>query len=126
MLPRALITTGTVFVHRSSHNLFISLFRTWYFSTFSNIFSAILLAAGTAISAITASFRYSNINYYSLFLFLMNYYNIWSSCLNDVIIIYIDTPQTFHGLLLKPMFPTQTPMYFLCHVIVTAFVLVLG
>ena len=51
-LPRAPITTGTISAFLNFHNLLISLFSSWYFSTFSFSFSSILTSAGTAISII--------------------------------------------------------------------------
>ena len=51
-LPRAPITTGTISTFLNFHNLLISLFKSWYFSTFSFSFSSTLTSAGTAISII--------------------------------------------------------------------------
>ena len=51
-LPRAPITTETISTFLNFHNLLISLFKSWYFSTFSFSFSSILTSAGTAISII--------------------------------------------------------------------------
>ena len=48
-LPRAPITTGTTSTILSFHNLPISLFKSWYFSTFSLSFSPTLTSAGTAM-----------------------------------------------------------------------------
>ena len=50
-LPRAPITTETISTFLNFHNLLISLFKSWYFSTFS-FFSSTLTSAGTAISII--------------------------------------------------------------------------
>ena len=49
-LPMALITTGTISTFLNFHNLLISFFKFWYFSTFS--FSSTLTSAGIAISII--------------------------------------------------------------------------
>ena len=49
-LPRASITTGTISTFLSFHNLLISFFKSWYFSTFS--FSSTLTSAGIAISIV--------------------------------------------------------------------------
>ena len=51
-LARASITTGTISTFLSFHNLLISFFNSWYFSTFSFSFSSTLTSAGTAISII--------------------------------------------------------------------------
>ena len=51
-LPRAPITTGTISTFLNFHNLLISFFKSWYFSTFSFSFSSTLTSAGTAISII--------------------------------------------------------------------------
>ena len=52
ILPRAPITTGTISTFLNFHNLVTSLFKSWYFSTFSFSFSSTLTSAGTAISII--------------------------------------------------------------------------
>ena len=49
-LPRAPITTETISTFLNFHNLLISLFKSWYFPTFS--FSSTLTSAGTAVSII--------------------------------------------------------------------------
>ena len=51
-LPRAHITTWTISTFLNFHNLLISYFKSWYFSTFSFSFSLTLTSAGTAISII--------------------------------------------------------------------------
>ena len=51
-LPRAPITTGTISTFFNFHNLLISFFKSWYFSTFSFSFSSTLTSAGIAISII--------------------------------------------------------------------------
>ena len=51
-LPRAPITTGTISTFLNFHNLLISFFKFWYFSSFSFSFSFTLTSAGTAISII--------------------------------------------------------------------------
>ena len=51
-LPRAPITKGTISTFLNFRNLLISLFNSWYFSTFSFSFSSTLTSAGTAISII--------------------------------------------------------------------------
>ena len=48
-LPRAPITTGTTSTFLRFHNLPISLFKSWYFSTLSLSFSSTLTSAGTAL-----------------------------------------------------------------------------
>ena len=48
-LPRAPITTGMTSIILSLHNLPISPFKSWYFSTFSLSFSPTLTSAGTAL-----------------------------------------------------------------------------
>ena len=45
-------TTGTISTFVNFHNLLISLFKSWYFSTFSFSFSSTLTSAGTTISMI--------------------------------------------------------------------------
>ena len=52
ILPRAPITTGTISTFLNFYNLLISLFKFWYFSTFSFSFSSTLTSAGTVISII--------------------------------------------------------------------------
>ena len=52
ILPRAPITTGTISAFLNFHNLLISFFKSWYFSTFSFSFFSTLTSAGTAISII--------------------------------------------------------------------------
>ena len=51
-LPMAPITTGTISTFLNFHNLLFSLFKSWYFSTFSFSFSSTFTSAGTAISVI--------------------------------------------------------------------------
>ena len=51
-LPRAPITTGTISTFLNFHNLLISFFKFWYFSSFSFSFYFTLTSAGTAISII--------------------------------------------------------------------------
>ena len=51
-LPRTPITTATISTFLNFHNLLISFFKFWYFSTFSFSFSSTLTSAGTAISII--------------------------------------------------------------------------
>ena len=58
-LPRAPITTGTISTFLHFNNLLISLFKSWYFSTFS--FSSTLTSAGTAISVIIPFFSFLSI-----------------------------------------------------------------
>ena len=66
-LPRASITAGTISTFLNFHNLLISLFKSWYFYTFS--FSSTLTLAGTTISIIIPfcsflSITISSITYY--------------------------------------------------------------
>ena len=51
-LPGEPVTTCTTSTILSFHNLAISLFKSWYFSTFSIYFSPALTSAGTAVSII--------------------------------------------------------------------------
>ena len=60
--------------------IFQSLYKSWYFSTF----SFTLTSAGAAIS-MNITFR-----------FLVNYNYVWSSCLYHIVTLKIDIPQNFH------------------------------
>ena len=60
-LPRAPITTRTISAFLNFHNLLISFFKSWYFSTFSFSFSSTLTSAGTAISIIIPFYSFLSI-----------------------------------------------------------------
>ena len=66
--PSAPITTGTTFNDFISQILSISLFRSWYFSTFSISFSLHHTSAGTAISKIEHLFSFFSTSRMSGFL----------------------------------------------------------
>ena len=60
-LPRAPVTTGKISTFLNFHNLLISFFKSWYFSTFSFSFPSTLTSAGTAISIIIPFYYFLSI-----------------------------------------------------------------
>ena len=56
-LPRAPITTGTISTFLNFHNLLISFFKFWYFSSFSLSFSSTLTSAISIIISFCSSYQ---------------------------------------------------------------------